>query len=133
MATAIARRRRGFTHEVEIDDAHILVIDEPRERGGADKGPTPTEALAASLASCIAVTMEMYADHKGWDLMPLEVSVEMDYEGFVPSAFAVTLHLPKALTDEQVERLRVIAGKCPVHRVLSSGAKMTMNAETPRI
>jgi putative redox protein len=30
----------------------------------------------------------------------------------------VVLKLPGNLSDEQAERLRVIAGKCPVHRAL---------------
>ena len=35
------------------------------------------------------------------------------------------LKLPPGLTEEQVQRLRVIAGKCPVHRVLLGNAEIT--------
>ena len=35
-----------------------------------------------------------------------------------PTRFRLTLRLPDDITDEQVERLRVIAAKCPVHRTL---------------
>jgi putative redox protein len=119
MVRVTARRRDGFTHEVEIEGGHRLVLDEPREAGGDDQGPSPTRTLAASLAACTAITIEMYAERKGWDLGKVEVEVEMEYgRSSVPESFAVTLKLPRGLSEEQVERLGVIAGKCPVHRAL---------------
>ncbi len=127
MVEAIARRRDGYTHDVEIDGHHTLVFDEPSEAGGADQGPSPTRTLAAALAACTAITIEMYAVRKGWDVGALEVRVEMSYgQSGVPSAFAVTLRLPGSLSDEQIGRLRVIAGKCPVHRVLSGEREVTL-------
>ena len=50
--------------------------DEPEDKGGTDAGPDPPELLALSLASCTAITLEMYADRKGWDLGEVEVEVE---------------------------------------------------------
>ena len=118
--SAVARRRRGYQHDIEIRD-HRLVADEPEDEGGDDAGPRPTELLAASLASCTATTIEMYADRKGWDVGKVEVTV--DYEPAVskePPRFDVTIRIPleEELTDEQRERILVIAGRCPVHRVL---------------
>ena len=40
-------------------------------------GPSPQELLAASLASCTAITMEMYAERKGWDVDGLEVDCRL--------------------------------------------------------
>ncbi|MGH2974770.1 MAG: OsmC family protein [Solirubrobacterales bacterium] len=127
MVEAIARRREGYTHDVEIDGHHTLVFDEPREAGGADQGPSPTRTLAAALAACTAITTEMYAERKGWDVGELEVRVEMQYgPSSVPSAFSITLRLPGSLSEEQVERLLTIAGKCPVHRALSHEREVTV-------
>ena len=115
---ATARRSASFTHTVAIRDHHV-VIDEPRERGGDDEGPSPEEMLAASLASCTAVTMEMYAPRKGWELGPVEVDAEFTpAERGCPTKFVVVLRLPADLTEEQVDSLRVIAAKCPIHRTL---------------
>jgi putative redox protein len=119
MVKATARRRQGYTHDVEIQGGHRLVIDEPEESGGGNEGPSPTRTLAASLAACTAITIEMYADRKGWDLGEVEVEVDMEYgEASVPRSFLVTTHLPRSLSEDQVERLKAIAGKCPVHRAL---------------
>jgi putative redox protein len=123
---AVARRREGFAHDVEIDGGHDLLVDEPESAGGADRGPSPTRLLAAALASCIAITMEMYADRKGWDLLQVEVLVEMEIEKAVPTRFDVTLRLPKSLTEEQVERLKAIAARCPVHKALAHEREVTI-------
>ena len=115
---ATASREKGFRHVVKVR-SHAVVADEPPESGGTDAGPSPQELLAASLASCTAVTMEMYAQRKGWALGDVEVAV--DYtpaERGCPTRFRLTLRLPDDITDEQAERLRIIAAKCPVHRTL---------------
>ena len=75
--------------------------------------------LAASLASCTTITIVMYADRKGWDVGAIEVGV--DYK--TPSvdggpSFEVKIRIPAPLTDEQRERILVIAAKCPVHKTL---------------
>lgn len=120
----VARRGNGFAHEVEIEGGHRLVVDEPVEVGGGDTGPSPTRLVAAGLAGCIAVTMEMYAERKGWDIGQVEVDLDVEYDEFAPLSFAVTLRLPTELSDEQRERLLVVARKCPVHRLLSGETKV---------
>ncbi|MHB8656749.1 MAG: OsmC family protein [Solirubrobacteraceae bacterium] len=117
---AIARRttRTAFTHRVDVRQHH-LTTDEPTEHGGDDDGPSPQELLAASLASCTAVTMEMYARRKGWDIGPVEVQVEYaPAERGCPTRFRLAIRIPAGCSDEQRERLQVIAAKCPVHRTL---------------
>ena len=126
MARAVARRVSGYEHEVEIDGRHSVVIDEPADSGGADEGASATRMLGAALAACTAITVEMYADRKGWELGELLVEVEISYEGSVPTEFDVTLRLPGGLSEEQLERIRVIAGKCPVHRALASETRVTI-------
>jgi putative redox protein len=115
---ATATRTGTYKHVVQVRQ-HRLLADEPLDTGGEDAAPSPQELLAASLASCTAITMEMYAQRKGWDIGGVEV--EASYtpaERGCPTRFGLTLRLPSDLSDEQVERLRVIAAKCPVHRTL---------------
>jgi putative redox protein len=115
----VAHRVEGYAHDVETEGGHRLRVDEPGSAGGTDTGPSPTELLGASLASCIAITVEMYAERKGWDVGAVEVDVEVGYDGPVPTDFEVGLKLPAELDDEQRRRLLVIATKCPVHKVLA--------------
>ena len=126
----VARRREGFLHEVEIEDgAHTLVVDEPEAAGGSDAGPAPTRLLAAGLASCIAITMEMYAQRKQWEIGAVEVEVNVEYEKFTPSSFAARIRLPAGLSEEQREKLLVIARKCPVHKVVASETPVAVSDE----
>jgi putative redox protein len=116
----VTARRDGATlrHTVQVRD-HQLTVDEPIDDGGEDAGPDPRELLAVSLASCTAITMEMYAARKGWDVGHVEVDVEYSpAERGCPTKFELVMRFPDDLPDEQVERLQVIAAKCPVHRAL---------------
>ncbi len=116
---ALARRASSkYTHDLQVRK-HRFLADEPEDMGGEDRGPSPQELLAAALASCTAITMEMYAERKGWDVRGLEV--DCDYtpaERGCPTKFKLVMRMPDHLTSEQMERLKVIAAKCPVHRTL---------------
>ena len=116
---AIAQRVSGYEHEMRIAGKHLLTSDEPEDRGGTDKGPTPMGLLIAALGSCTAITTEMYADRKGWDLGRLNVQTRAEIDGYVPTRFRIGLNLPGDLSEEQVSKLLVIAARCPVHRSLS--------------
>ena len=100
MKIARAIRKRGFTHSVEIRQGdHVITADESRKDGGNDEGPSPQELLAASLASCSAITLEMYADRKGWNIG--DVRVQVTYEPAQrgsPTRFEMTVKLPKELS-----------------------------------
>jgi putative redox protein len=116
---ASARRRDGYAHDVEVD-GHSFVVDEPTEDGGTNAGPSPRRLVAAALASCTAITIEMYAGRKGWDLGHVEVDVETETTSSGSRSFSVRITVERDLTEEQLERVLVIAGKCPVHRMLAS-------------
>jgi putative redox protein len=120
MKNARATRRRGFTHTVEIRNGdHVITADESRRDGGRDEGPSPQELLAASLASCSAVTLEMYADRKGWNIGDVSVDVRFEpAQRGSPTRFQISVKLPKELPEDQRERLMQIVARCPVHRTL---------------
>jgi putative redox protein len=119
MRKAISRRQNGrYKHRV-IVRSHTLTVDEPEDEGGEDAGPDPQEMLAVSLSSCVAITVEMYAKRKGWDIGDVECDVEYEpAQRGSPTKFNLVLRLPKELPDEQRDRLMQIAAKCPVHRTL---------------
>jgi putative redox protein len=126
---ATATRTAGFIHRIEVGD-HQLTADEPPDQGGEDKGPNPQELLAASLAACTAITIEMYAERKGWEVGDVRVGCEYEQaERGSPTNFTITLSLPSDLSDEQLERIQAIAAKCPVHRTLEGAAMFEQRIE----
>src|ERR1700757_300379 len=111
--------RAGTLRQTVKIREHQLTVDEPNDQGGDAPGPIPQELLAVSLASCTAITMEMYAQRKGWEIGHVEVDVEYSpAERGCPTKFELVVRLPDDVPEEQAERLRVIAAKCPVHRAL---------------
>ena len=122
MSMTARARRVGNTlkHEVDVNGRHVIVTDEPQGLGGTDEGPAPHELLAATLASCIATMMALYAQNRDWDIGELGVDVEYDTES-TPRRFAIELHLPGDLTPDQVQRLERVAQTCPVRRALEAG------------
>lgn len=116
---ATSRRVTGKLKQHVAIREHRLTADEPPNHGGEDSGPSPQELLAASLATCTAITMEMYAERKGWDMG--DVTVDVEYEPAQrgsPTRFVMRVELPKELPEDQRDRLMQIAAKCPVHRAL---------------
>ena len=110
---------------------HLYHSDEPLEDGGTDSAPTPTQMLMGALGSCIAITMRLYAQRKGWPLDGVEI--ELDFERFRGSDYAAyngdaafvqeiskSIKLIGTLSQEQKDRILEIGGKCPVHRLLLS-------------
>lgn len=97
---------------------HVLTADVSPTSGGDDLGPDPHELLDAALASCTALTLTLYAKHKGMVIDRLEVEVGHDEADGVYRMHRRIL-VEGALTAEQRARLLEIANKCPVHRTLS--------------
>jgi putative redox protein len=120
MIGAIATAGDGFATKVTTDDGHEITIDEPASAGGADTGPSPRRLLAASVASCVSITIRMYAERKDWDVSGLEVTTEIDETSprGEPTPIHTSVTLPEHLDDDQRERILRIAEKCPVHATL---------------
>lgn len=109
-----------YDTSIRIRD-HVLHGDEPIEEGGANAGPKAHEMLCASLASCTAITLRMYADRKKWPVTSIHVDVALQRTTTGPevgSVFEMKVRLDGELTGEQRARVLQIAGMCPVHKTL---------------
>ena len=125
----------GFRVEIEAS-GHTLVSDEPLEVGGTNTGATPYDLVLAALGACTAMTLRMYADRKQWPLEGVVVRLHhgrshaADEQQFEHRPVRLdhierTLELAGPLTDEQRVRLAEIAERCPVHRTLDAGVRIT--------
>ncbi len=100
----------------------ILVIDEPVNIGGKDRGPDPYTTLLASLAGCTLSTLRMYIDRRGWDIPEFSVQLNMHQEtenGF-STIIKREIQFPDTVSEEQKERLLYIATKCLVSKILEN-------------
>jgi len=124
----------SFLTEIKAGRHHLLA-DEPKEVGGTDMGPTPYDYLSAALGACTTMTLQMYANRKGWDLKEAKVHLNhnKDYvqdceDCEKPTAkidhFEREIELIGDLDEDQRNRLLEIADKCPVHKTLHSKVKV---------
>ena len=119
----------GYTTEI-WSGKHKLIADEPIAVGGRDLGPSPYDLLLSALASCTIITLRMYCVRKNWDLSGIQVYLNHNksYEddcAHCNEARAKIDHIDRKivlqgeLDANQIERLKVIADKCPVHKTLT--------------
>ncbi|HZW09330.1 MAG TPA: OsmC family protein [Phycisphaerales bacterium] len=121
---SVSLGREAFSTAVAIGP-HALAADEPAELGGGDTGPTPVELLLASLASCKAITVKMYADRKQWPLERVEVVARAaSMHGAVIASIETQVRASGDLSEDQRARLLEIAEKCPVQKAITSGVRI---------
>lgn len=117
---------------LEDHTGHRWLADEPLASGGGNQGPMPQHLLLSSLGACTAITVRMYAAHKGWPLTGVEVHLTFNPDG-PPADGANEIHrrvtLQGELSGEQRERLVEIANKCPLHRILSGPIRLPISLD----
>ncbi|HEX3150111.1 MAG TPA: OsmC family protein [Gemmataceae bacterium] len=104
---------------VFTNGTHDAIADVPVEKGGAGKGFGPHELLEAAFATCLTMTVQMYAAKHDIPLRGTRCEVRIDraVPNTVTLSYALAFDGP--LTDEQSAQLRAAASKCPVARSLT--------------
>lgn len=112
----------GLRTRIEVR-GHSIVADEPPAKGGTDEGPTPGELFLGGLAACTAMTLRMYANVKEWPLEGVDVTVAQERTDDGP-LITMKLSVRGDLEESQIERLKYIARRCPVHRTVTEDPKV---------
>jgi putative redox protein len=120
---SITVRRDGTTgtrHILKIRN-HEIAIDASPAGGGSDAGPEPHDLYDASLAACKALTVLIYARRKGMPVEDIEVVVDRDDSEERKGVYRLksSLRVTGELTEAQRDELLRVAGKCPVHRLMT--------------
>ncbi|SRX56096.1 bifunctional alpha/beta hydrolase/OsmC family protein [Aequorivita sp. CIP111184] len=119
-----------FSTNLKLGD-HYFIADEPTEFGGNNFGPSPYEFLSGGLAACTVMTIQMYAKRKKWEVenVVCHINYSKDHafdcehcekDSAKIDTFTREIKLEGNLSEEQKNKLLVIADKCPVHKTLHS-------------
>lgn len=123
MAVISSKRIEGLAYQFQTE-THQVTADVNEKLGGKDLAPDPHEYMEIALAACTAITLQMYAARKKIPLDSSDVSIKITAEG-ASNEMERTIRLHGNLSDVEKENLLAIADKCPIHKFLSAGAKIT--------
>jgi len=126
--TAITELDRSHYRTKVYAGGHFIYSDEPADLGGTDEGMTPVALLLASLGSCTAITIRMYADRKEMALEAIKIHLSIDNkeeELSKDTNISRQIDFIGDLTAAERERLLQIADKCPIHKILSNPISIT--------
>lgn len=113
--------RAGMRHSVQIRN-HTFGVDGSVPEGGEDAGPQPHDLYDAALGACKALTLLVYAKRKGIPVDDIEVTIARDDSGERQGVYKLkaALRVSGDLSDAQRDELMRVAGKCPVHKLMTA-------------
>jgi putative redox protein len=129
----IRDRSQKMKHTVHVRQ-HAFAIDEPADNGGEDLGVTPHDVYDSALGACKALTTLWYARRKQMPVDDIRVTVERDDSDERRGVYRlrVALDISGALTDAQRQELLTVAGKCPVHKLMTQATTEVVTEFAPQ-
>jgi uncharacterized OsmC-like protein len=112
-------------HLVHEPSGEVLVTEAPKDNGGEGKSFSPTDLVAAAYGSCVMTTIAIVAERSGLSVEGMHMRVEKQMQseprriGNVP----LTVHMPKALSEQARQKLERAGLACPVHKSLHPDVK----------
>jgi putative redox protein len=105
---------------VHEPSGELLVTEAPKDNGGEGKSFSPTDLVAAAFGSCVMTTIAIVAERSGVSVEGMHMRVEKHMQseprriGHVP----LEVHMPKALSEQDRQKLERAGHACPVHKSL---------------
>lgn len=123
----------GTAHRISIR-AHELIADMSLP-DGHDAGPDPHDLYDAALGACKALTMLWYAQRNAIPVDDIHVGVVRDASAERQGTYRLTTRIAVEgpMTDEQHDKLIEVAGKCPVHRLMTEVTTEIETIAVPRV
>jgi putative redox protein len=133
MTITITRDRAHKMRHTATVRQHAISLDEPASNGGEDLGVGPHDLYDSALGACKALTVLWYAQRKQIPVEDIQVSVERDDSAERKGVYRLRtlLHLTGPLTDAQRQELLAVAGKCPVHKLMTQATTEVVTELAP--
>jgi putative redox protein len=115
-----------YTGDLHCDATHgpsqsRISTDAPSDNKGKGEAFSPTDLVAAALATCMSTTMGIKAQELGVDLQGMTVSVQKEMSKDAPRRIVglpSEIHIPLPKNHPQRDVLEQTALNCPVHKSL---------------
>ena len=99
---------------------HLVLSDQPKDNGGADKAMTPPELFLASLGTCVGYYVVQFCDARHLDTTDMRILVDGE---ILPNPgrigkIAIRIALPFELEEQKINALIRAATHCTIHNTL---------------
>ncbi len=111
------RHEEGDRYRIEVR-GHSMWVDQPKQHGGDDSAPTPTELFVAGLGSCVAFYGGRYLarHHLPTDGFGVDCSFELsDDRPTRVASIQISVVLPEMFPPERREAFLAVIEHCTVH------------------
>ncbi len=131
----ISSSGKGMQHEISAG-AHKWIADAGKDIGGNETGPNPHEMMLAALGTCTSMTLKVFSERRGWNLDEVKVTLSeesVDDPNNPPkkmSKITRDIQVKGDLTQEQMDTLKSIADKCPIHKLLVESKQIITQLES---
>lgn len=121
MTITVSQHTPGHLRQTIQIHSHQINADLTEAAGGTDTGPDPHDLFDAAVATCKAMTLQLFARRKNIPLQEVKVEISRDDSAENKGLYQlhVSLELIGDLTTEQRELLLAIADKCPIHKLMT--------------
>ncbi len=122
MAITVTRNHQHpMGHTVRMG-THEIMVDSSVSEGGSDAGPSPHDLYDAALGACKALTVLWYAQRRKIAVHDIAVQVERDSSQERQGLYRLKtiLKVSGDISDAQRQELLTVAGKCPIHKLMTS-------------
>jgi putative redox protein len=121
MSVHVATEAPGGTRQIVTIDAHTLHADTTTATGGGT-APNPHDLFDTALATCKAITVALYARHKGIALDRIVVEIARDDAREKEGTYVLDVRLAFEgnLGEAEQKRLHEVAARCPVHKLMTT-------------
>lgn len=118
---------------------HKVMIDEPEESGGTDKGMNPIELMLTGLGGCQVLSAKMFAAVMDFKFEEITVDVEGDVDmdvimGDDPEAYRglseirCCYHIKTDESEDRVkEFIKLVDDRCPVSETLKNAVNVVQS------
>jgi putative redox protein len=109
---------------------HSIFSDTTRDKGGSESGFRPHDLLEAALASCMNITLRIYAEQHSIALSGVMTRVTLDRSNPEETIFEYEVELQGELSEQNRARLLDVAARCPVRKTLSKSVTFRTTTRT---
>ena len=109
---------------------HTIIIDQPKEGGGDDQGPTPPEIFVDALGSCIGVYVLAFCKNTGLNPDDMKIILEWGKASDKPArikSINVKIDLPNANVGARKAALLKVAESCLIHETIKHEPEITID------